>query len=84
MKLVDSAQILGEADARGLRRVLIVTALPLEMAAVRAHLSDLGTIKARDDNFLELGQFSGQGNDWLAIVVESGAGNQSFQTAPNS
>ena len=75
MKLVDPAKVLAEADARGLRRVVIVTALGLEMEAVREHLSDLGTLKGRDGNFLELGQFSGTGDDWLVVVVESGAGN---------
>lgn len=81
MKLFDPAQVLKEADAQGLRRVLIVTALPLEMEAIRAHLADLGTIKGRDDNFLELGHFSGQGDDWLAVVVESGAGTHEAHSA---
>ncbi|MBY5672829.1 hypothetical protein HFO32_29710 [Rhizobium leguminosarum] len=75
MKLVDPTQILTEADAQGLRRVVVVTALGLEMEAVRVHLANLGTIKGRDGNFLELGRFSGTGNDWLVVVVESGAGN---------
>lgn len=81
MKLVDPAAILAETDALGLRRVLVVTALGLEMEAVRAHLTNLGTIKGRDGNFLELGRFSGQGNDWLVVVVESGAGTHEASSA---
>ena len=53
MKLADPAKILAEADAKGFRRVLIVTALGLEMQAVQEHLVSLGTIKGRDGNFLE-------------------------------
>lgn len=81
MKLADPAKMLAEADAKGLRRVVIVTALSLEMEAVREHLVSLGTIKGRDGNFLELGQFSGSGNEWLVVVVESGAGNLEAQNA---
>lgn len=75
MKLVDPGAILAEADIKGLRRVIVVTALGLEMEAVREHLSVIGTLKGRDGNFLELGRFSGTGDDWLVVVVESGAGN---------
>jgi hypothetical protein len=79
MKLDESADILAKADAQGLRRVLIVTALPLEMKAVRAYLKPLGSCSARDGNVFELGQFNGTGHEWLVIVAESGAGNHASQ-----
>ena len=42
------AEILADADTRGLRRALVVTALPIEMSAVRAHLTDLGASSGRE------------------------------------
>jgi len=79
MKLVDPAEILSAADERGFRRVLVVTALPIEMKAARAHLKHLGSCRARDGNVFELGQFSGTGDEWLTVVAESGAGNDAAQ-----
>ena len=37
-------EILAEANRRRWRRAFIITALPLEMAAVRGHLTSLGTV----------------------------------------
>jgi nucleoside phosphorylase len=79
MKLDDPSEILAKADAQGLRRALIVTALPLEMKAVRVYLKDLGSCVARDGNVFEFGQFSGTGHEWLVVVAESGAGNHASQ-----
>lgn len=67
-------QIFEEADAKGWRRLLVVTALPLEMRAVRAHAKELGHAVARDGTFLELGHFSSQDTDWLVVFAETGAG----------
>jgi len=72
-------EVLLGADARGLRRALFVTALPLEMKEVRAHLTHLASHFARDGNVFEIGQFSGAGNEWLVVVAESGAGNHASQ-----
>jgi hypothetical protein len=74
VKVLTAAEVMQDAEARGLRRVLIVTALPIEMKAVRAHLTELGSCPARDGNVYECGQFSGQGDEWLVVVAESGAG----------
>ena len=68
--------ILSEADKRGLRRAFIVTALPLEMAAVRAHLEDLGSVVGpRDGTIYECGIFQDPHQDWFVVVAETGAGN---------
>ncbi|QKD03473.1 hypothetical protein [Mesorhizobium loti] len=81
MKLVDKAEILKDAETRGLRRALFVTALDMEMSAVRAHLTHLGSCQARDGNIVEIGQFSAPGDEWLVVVTESGAGTHAAQTA---
>ena len=75
MKVRTVAEVMKDVAARGLRRALIVTALPIEMRAVRAHLTELGSCLARDGNVYECGQFSGKGDEWLVVVAESGAGN---------
>ncbi|TIM26852.1 MAG: hypothetical protein E5Y63_27235 [Mesorhizobium sp.] len=81
MNLADPAQTLKDADARGLRRALIVTALPLEMSAVRAHITPLGSCLGRDGNVVEIGQFAAQGDEWLVVVAECGAGTHAAQSA---
>lgn len=74
MPIINRNEIIEYAEAHGLRRVLIVTALPLEMRAVRAHLSTLGAAQGRYGTIYECGQFVAEGCDWLVVVAESGAG----------
>ena len=64
MKFDDAAKLLKDADDNGLRRVLVVTALPLELKAVLAHLNLLGSCTARDGNVFEFGRFTGTAGDW--------------------
>src|SRR5712692_7505693 len=66
--------LLQEADRRGLRRALFVTALVSEMDAVRAHLKDLVSVLGRDGSIYECGVFSDVGQEWLVVVAETGAG----------
>ncbi len=66
--------ILEEARKRGMRRAFIVTALLLEMKAVRAHLTDMGSVLGKHGTIYECGSFSDRGQDWLIVVAESGAG----------
>ncbi len=75
MKFDDPKEVLAKADDSGLRRVLVVTALPLEMAAVRKFTKHIASCQSRDGNVFELGHFVGSGSDWLVVVGESGAGN---------
>ena len=75
MKFPEPKETLAQADAFGWRRVLIVTALPLEMAAVRSFTKHVSSCQARDGSFYELGHFAGTSSDWLVVVGESGAGN---------
>src|ERR1700731_2702960 len=75
MKFHDPKEVLANADAAGWRRVLIVTALPLEMVEARRFTKRLASCQSRDGNVFELGHFSGTGSDWLVVVGESGDGN---------
>ena len=67
-------EVVEYSRAHGLRRALVITALALEMRAVRAHLKPLGSVLGRSGTIYECGQFSGDGSEWLVVVVESGAG----------
>lgn len=67
-------KLLGEAEDRGMRKALIITALPLELAAVRARLKHLGSVMtANNDAVFEFEQFSATGQEWLVVTGESGA-----------
>lgn len=72
-------EILRLATEKGLRRALVVTALPLEMRAVRAHIRHLGSVPGRSGTVYECGQFSSEGNEWLVVVADSGAGTHPAQ-----
>ncbi len=84
----DVGDILKDADARGLRRALIVTALPLERDAVIAHLTDLGVCIGDDERAYECFEYRCGGKiedlatqGWLVVVAESGAGTHVAQSA---
>jgi hypothetical protein len=79
MSLDDPKQVLANAAEAGWRRVLVITALSLEMAAVRKHTSHVASCQGRDGNVFEMGHFHGSGSDWLVVVGESGAGNHLSQ-----
>jgi hypothetical protein len=79
MKFDDPSKVLAEADRKGWRRVLIITALPLEMAEVRAHIAHVASCEGRDYNIFEIGHFHGSSSEWLVVVGESGAGNHVSQ-----
>ncbi len=53
---------------------VIVTAIPVEYKAVRAHLSDLQENVHPDGTVYEIGQFSSNGQSWKVAIVEIGAG----------
>jgi nucleoside phosphorylase len=77
-----AVDILAEADQRGLRRAFIITALPLEMSAVRGHLKTLGSVAdQRSGMIYECGVFSDPGEDWLVVVTETGPGNHAALSA---
>lgn len=69
--------ILEEGKRRGMRRALVVTALLLEMKAVRAHLTHMGSVQGKHGTIYECGSFSDRGQDWLIVVAETGAGTHS-------
>ena len=62
-----------------MRRAFIVTALALEMEAVRAHLKPLGAVAGRGGAVYECGVFSDSGKDWLVVVAETGQGTHPAQ-----
>lgn len=77
-----ASDIAAEADQRGMRRALVVTALSLETKAVLAHLPEsLGSCVARDGSVLEAGRLEGTGSTWLVVVAQSGAGTHQAQMA---
>lgn len=58
-----------------LPRVLVVTALPVELGAVSAHVEDIGSVAIRGGPICECGRFRDPSGDWLVVAVESGRGN---------
>lgn len=56
-------------------RAVILTALPVEYAAVRAHLNDLHEETHPQGTIYECGQFTASGSIWDVGIVEIGAGN---------
>jgi nucleoside phosphorylase len=80
MSLDDPKHVLANAAERGWRRVLVITALSLEMTAVRKYTSHIASCQGRDGNVFEMGHFRGSGSDWLVVVGESGAGNHLSQS----
>ncbi len=53
---------------------VIVTAIPVEYKAVRAHLSNLQESIHPEGTIYEIGQFSSNGQSWKVAIVEIGAG----------
>jgi nucleoside phosphorylase len=74
-----AANILEEANRRGMRKAFFVTALLLEMEAVRAHLTDMGAVVGRDGTIFECGCFVDRGQEWLVVAAETGAGTHPAQ-----
>ena len=81
MNIRDAQDLKADADSRGLRRALVVTALGLEMDAVRAYLTEPCSVIGGDGSVYECGVFSDSGQDWLVVVVETGAGTHPAQSA---
>lgn len=65
--------------AQKLRLAFFVTALPLELAAVRAHVTNLGAIRTVDGTIFECGTFADRGQKWLIVMGETRAGTHNAQ-----
>ena len=76
-----AADILAEADRRGMRRAFVVTAMMLEMEAVQSHIEHLGSVSGEDGAVYECGVFSDLGQDWLVVVTETGEGTHAALSA---
>ena len=68
-------EILEAAGGPGTRQLLILTALPVEMAAVLPHLRSVGSTNTLDGTVFECGVFSDGGEELLVVVAETGTGN---------
>ncbi|MFS0738685.1 hypothetical protein ABC347_16680 [Sphingomonas sp. 1P06PA] len=81
MALQGIGELLSEAKAWGWRTALVLTALDLELQAVLAHLVDVKSVVGRDGTIYECGIFRDVGQEWLVVLVETGAGNHAAQNA---
>jgi nucleoside phosphorylase len=54
---------------------VILTAIPIEYIAVRAHLTDLGEEMHPQGTIYERGKFIDNGKEWEVGIVDVGAGN---------
>lgn len=75
------ANLIAESKRRSRRTVLVVTALDLELKAVLAHVEDVVSVMGRDGAIYECGIFWEGGQEWLVVMIETGAGNHSAQSA---
>jgi nucleoside phosphorylase len=57
------------------QKAIIITALPVEYLAVRAHLTDLQEDIHPQGTICERGEFSAAGRIWNVAIVEIGQGN---------
>lgn len=81
MALQGINELLSEAKTREWRTALVLTALDLELQAVLAHLVDVKSVVGRDGTIYECGIFREGGQEWLVVLVETGAGNHAAQNA---
>lgn len=81
MALQGIDELLSEAKTRGWRTALVLTALDLELQAVLAHLIDVKSVVGRDGTIYECGIFREGGQEWIVVLIETGAGNHAAQNA---
>lgn len=72
-------EVRAEVVRRRLRLALFVTALPLELEAVRAQLINLGGVRADGGTVFECGIFADLGQEWLIVMGETRAGTHNAQ-----
>lgn len=60
---------------RPVRRVLILTALDVEYAAVRSHVNVRDTARTSSGGYYEVGSVEGESFEWSAYIAEVQAGN---------
>jgi nucleoside phosphorylase/adenylate kinase family enzyme len=81
MTIMSVKDVLAVTRQRKLRLALVVTALELEFQAVLSHLNPLASVMGRSGAIYECGTFQEGGQEWLIIVVETGAGNHAAHNA---
>ncbi|MEQ9237901.1 phosphorylase family protein [Coleofasciculus sp. E2-BRE-01] len=67
-------QMKSRQEGKNLPCAVILTAIPVEYTAVRAHLSDLQEEMHPEGTIYERGNFSSNGHSWQVGIVEMGAG----------
>lgn len=63
------------------RVAVVLTALPVEYQAVRAHLSDIREVVHDRGTVYEEGTFASDGTKWRVAIVETGVGNNAAAAA---
>ena len=81
MTEITPRELLDEASNAGRRRALIVTALPLEMEAVLAHLADADSTRGSGGAVYEAGLFRDENQEWLIVVSVTGPGTHPAEMA---
>lgn len=76
-------EVLSAAAQKGHRRVLIATAVDLELKAVLAHLVDVVSVVGVNGEVYECGTFCDPIQDWFVVVVETGMGTHGAQGEVN-
>lgn len=61
--------------------VVILTAIPVEYKAVKAHLDDIKEDVAENGTIYEKGVFHSDGQEWTVVIRETGAGNVTASSA---
>lgn len=72
---VDQERVQSRREAQNLQCAVILTAIPVEFVAVRAHLTDLQEEIHSEGTIYERGSFLSNGQLWQVGIVEVGAGN---------
>jgi nucleoside phosphorylase len=72
---VDGERVQSRREGQNLQCAVILTAIPVEFVAVRAHLTDLQEEIHSEGTIYERGSFLSNGRLWQVGIVEIGAGN---------
>ncbi|MEQ8467417.1 phosphorylase family protein [Coleofasciculus sp. E1-EBD-02] len=72
---VAQESVSSKQDAQNLQCAVILTAIPIEYRAVRAHLTNLEEEIHPEGTIYERGNFLSNGQSWQIGIVEIGAGN---------
>jgi nucleoside phosphorylase len=75
---LSAQEVIERADGEGLRRALVLCALPIELAASQLHLKPWGTVPSGSYIF-ECAEFVGTTERWLVVLCETSMGTHAAQ-----